>query len=76
MFLCVYSEFVCRQRPCDGLISRPWSPTDCLRIKKLKRKELFTDALRSKEGEEEREGEEREEEEREEEEGKKKKKSF
>jgi hypothetical protein len=29
--LCLY-----RERPCDGLIPHPRSPTDCLRIKKLK----------------------------------------
>jgi hypothetical protein len=28
---------VCRQRPCDGLISSPRSPTDCVQIKKLKK---------------------------------------
>jgi hypothetical protein len=26
--VCVYSVF--RQRPCDGLIPRPRSPTDCV----------------------------------------------
>jgi hypothetical protein len=33
MSMCVYSVFVlyrvCRKRPCDGLIPRPRSPTDC-----------------------------------------------
>jgi hypothetical protein len=35
-------------RPCDGLISRPKSPINCLKIKKLKRNECFTDALCSR----------------------------
>jgi hypothetical protein len=30
MFVCVYSVFVCRYQPCDELITRPRSPTDCL----------------------------------------------
>jgi hypothetical protein len=32
---------LCRQRPCDELIPRPRSPTDCLRIKKLKWNKAF-----------------------------------
>jgi hypothetical protein len=32
---------LCRLRPCDGLISRPRSPTGCLEIKKLKWNEAF-----------------------------------
>jgi hypothetical protein len=30
MSVCVFSVFMCRWRPCDGLITRPRSPTDCL----------------------------------------------
>jgi hypothetical protein len=42
MSVCVYSVFVlycvCRLRPCDGLSTRPRSPTDCVKkITKLKR---------------------------------------
>jgi hypothetical protein len=33
MFVYVYSVFVCRQRPCDVLIPRSRSPTDCLRLR-------------------------------------------
>jgi hypothetical protein len=36
MFICIYSVFVCRKWSCDGLIPRTKSPTDCLKIKKLK----------------------------------------
>jgi hypothetical protein len=32
---------LCRYRPCDGLIPLPRSPTDCLRIKKLKWNKAF-----------------------------------
>jgi hypothetical protein len=32
---------LCRQRPYDGLLPRPKSPTDCLRIKKLKWNKVF-----------------------------------
>jgi hypothetical protein len=40
-----------RHRPCDWLIPRPRSPTDCLRIKKLSETKRFADALCSKVGE-------------------------
>jgi hypothetical protein len=35
LFVCDYSVFVCTYQPCDGLITRPRSPTDCLRLKKI-----------------------------------------
>jgi hypothetical protein len=35
------SAFMCRYQPCDGLIPHPRSPTNCLRIKKLKRNNAF-----------------------------------
>jgi hypothetical protein len=37
---CVY-VVLCRYRPCDGLISRPRSPIDCLRVKNLKWNKVF-----------------------------------
>jgi hypothetical protein len=46
MFVCVYSVFVCRLRPCDGLITRPRSPADCLR--NWSETKRFTVALPSK----------------------------
>jgi hypothetical protein len=39
---------LCRQRPCVGLIPRPRSPTDCLRLMNWNESKRFTDALRSK----------------------------
>jgi hypothetical protein len=39
--LCAFILCSCRQWPCDGLILRPGSPTDCLRIKKLKCNKAF-----------------------------------
>jgi hypothetical protein len=51
MSVCVYSVFVvmCRQRPCDGLITRP---RNIYRIKKL-RKRPRSKGLQSHRGEEE-----------------------
>jgi hypothetical protein len=58
-WICVY--YVCvRQRPCDGLIPRPRSPTDCLRLRKWSETKRFTDALRSKLEQQEEEEEEEE----------------
>jgi hypothetical protein len=50
MDVCVYSEFVCRQRPCDGPITRPRSPTDGLKLRNWSETKRFTDALWSKLG--------------------------
>jgi hypothetical protein len=48
MSVCVYSVFVSRQRPCDRLIPRPKSPTECLKLRNLSETKRFTDALCSK----------------------------
>jgi hypothetical protein len=38
--ICVCDVMLCRQQPCDGLIPRPGSPTDCVyRITKLKKRQ-------------------------------------
>jgi hypothetical protein len=37
-----------RQRPCDGLIPRPRSPTNCLRLRLWSETKRFTDVLCSK----------------------------
>jgi hypothetical protein len=47
MSICVYSVFV-RLRPCDGLIPRPRSPTDCLRLRNWSEMKCFTDVVCSK----------------------------
>jgi hypothetical protein len=41
---------LCRQRPWDGLIPRPRSPTDCLGLRNCSETKRFTDALCSKVG--------------------------
>jgi hypothetical protein len=43
MSVCVHS--VCWQRPCGGLIPRPRSPTDCVEIKKMKKRPGSTRAV-------------------------------
>jgi hypothetical protein len=47
MSMCVCSVLVlcCKLRPYDGLIPRPRSPTDCVWIKKLKRRPRSTRAV-------------------------------
>jgi hypothetical protein len=49
MDVCVRLFRVCvRWLPRDGLISRPRSPTDCLRLRNWSETKRFTDALCSK----------------------------
>jgi hypothetical protein len=45
--LCIYSVCV-SYRPCDGLIPRPRSPTDCLRLRNWSETKRLTDVLCSK----------------------------
>jgi hypothetical protein len=45
MDVCIYSVFVCRQRPCDRLIIRLKSPTNCLKLRNWSEMKRFTDAL-------------------------------
>jgi hypothetical protein len=35
----------CARRPCDGLMPRPRSPTDCLKLRNWNKTKRFTDAL-------------------------------
>jgi hypothetical protein len=44
-FVLCFCYSVCRQRPCDKLILRPRSQTDCVWIKKLKRRQTSTRAV-------------------------------
>jgi hypothetical protein len=49
MDVCVRLFCICvRSRPCDGLIPRPRSPTDCRRLRNRSETKRFTEALFSK----------------------------